>query len=119
MIIPITILPPTTKSPKAEIISLTSAGPLCPSLKIDLVVAIFKDNLNKANIKISVGKVDKSDGFTIYKDISKINKDNVNDIIKKKSKNIFGKGTMIMAKIDTKSATITKSFEKILLRFIL
>ena len=42
---------------------LTASGPLCPSLKIDRVVAIFKDNLNSARINIIVGNVVKSEGF--------------------------------------------------------
>ena len=65
MIIPITIFPPTTKSPKAAIIEDTASGPLCPSLKIDLVVAIFKESLKRASFKIIVGKVVKSAGFCI------------------------------------------------------
>jgi hypothetical protein len=63
MIIPITIFPPTTNSPKAVIIELTSSGPLCPSFKIDLVVAIFKASLKRTRIKSKVGNVDKSVGF--------------------------------------------------------
>lgn len=52
-----TIFPPTTKSPKAEIIELTASGPLCPSAKIDRVVAILSASRKRARIKIKVGKV--------------------------------------------------------------
>ena len=97
---------------------LTASGPLCPSLKIDRVVAIFKDNLNSARINIIVGNVVKSEGFWIYKDINKISKDKDKDITKKKSRIAFGSGTIIIARIDTKSATTIKSFENKFLNFI-
>lgn len=118
MITPITIFPPTTKSPKAEIIELTASGPLCPSLRIDLVVAMFKDNLKRANINIIVGNVVKSAGFCIYKEISKISKDNDNEIIKKKSKIPFDKGTIIIINIAANIATTNKSLLNIFLMFI-
>jgi len=118
MIIPITIFPPTTNSPKEAIMELTASGPLCPSLRIDLVVAMFRESLNSAKIRIKVGKVVKSEGFWIYKEISKINKDMVKDIIKKKSNANFGKGTIIMVKIATNRATTIKSFENTFRMFI-
>jgi len=118
-IIPITILPPTTNSPKAEIIELTSSGPLCPSLKIDRVVAIFKDSLKRARISISVGNVVKSAGFCTYKEINKTNNDIEREIIKKKSKNPFDKGTIMIVNIATKNATTKRSLENnFSLRFI-
>ncbi len=97
---------------------LTESGPLCPSLRIDLVVAIFKDSLKRANIKIIVGKVVRSEGLCIYKEINNINKDRDNDIIKKKSSTPFGRGTMIIISIATKSATTNKSLENSLFIFI-
>jgi hypothetical protein len=118
IIIPITIFPPTTKSPKAEIMELTASGPLCPSLKIDLVVAIFKESLNSAKIRIIVGKVVKSAGFCMYKDINRIKRDKDKDIIKKKSSIPFDKGTIIIVRIATNSPTTNKSFVNIFFRFI-
>ena len=91
---------------------LTESGPLCPSLRIDLVVAIFKDSLKRANIKIIVGKVVRSAGFWIYKEINNINKEKDNDKIKKKSSTPLGRGTIIIIKIATKSATTNKSLER-------
>ncbi len=60
---PITIFPPTANSPKAEMIVLTASGPLCPSAKIDLVVAILRASLNITKINKIVGNVVKSAGF--------------------------------------------------------
>jgi len=97
---------------------LTASGPLWPSLKIDLVVAIFKESLNRANTSIIVGNVVKSDGLWIYKEISKISKDKDKEIIRKKSNIPFDKGTIIIVKIATKSATTNRSLENIFFRFI-
>lgn len=97
---------------------LTASGPLCPSLKMDLVVAIFKESLNRARISIIVGKVVKSEGFCIYKEINKISNDRDKDTIKKKSSAAFGRGTIIIVKIATKRATTNKSFDSIFLKFI-
>jgi hypothetical protein len=99
MITPITIFPPTTNSPNAAIMELTASGPLCPSLNIDLVVAIFKDNLKSTRINSNVGNVDRSVGFWINKDIRSINIADVNDNIRKKSNIAFGNGTIIIANI--------------------
>ena len=73
------------------------------------MVAIFKDNLNKVTIKIKVGKVVKSVGFGIYKDKSKIKTDTDKDIVKKKSKNPFGRGTIIISRIEKTNTTTPKS----------
>ena len=110
MIIPITIFPPTTKLPNADIIEETASGPLCPSPKIDRVVAIFRDNLNNTRINKSVGKVDKSVGFCTNNDINRIKRPEVRDIIKKKSSSSFGNGTIIIASIEKTKPTSTYSF---------
>ena len=68
---------------------------------------MFKENLNNARIKIKVGNVVKSDGFWIYKDINKINKDKDKDITKR-NQYPFGR-EIIIRSIATKSATTTKS----------
>lgn len=112
MITPITIFPPTTNSPNAEIRELTASGPLCPSLKIDRVVAIFKDKRNNTKIKSKVGKVDKSVGRSIKSDIKRINIAEVRDKIKKKSNTPFGNGTIIIASIENTKAISTYSFLK-------
>ena len=108
--IPITKFPPTTKSPKLVIIVLTFSGPSWPLLKIILVVAIFKESLNKVKIKISVGKVVKSVGFGTYKEISSIKTASAIDVVSKTSSRVDGKGTMIIAKIAMTNITTLKSF---------
>ena len=65
-----------------------------------------------------VGKVVKSAGFCIYKDISKISKDKDKEIIKKKSKIPFDKGIIIIVNIATNIATTNKSLLNIFLMFI-
>jgi len=112
IITPITIFPPTTNSPKAEIMELTASGPLCPSLNIDLVVAIFKAKRKSTNINKRVGNVDKSVGRSIKRDIKRINIADVRDKIKKKSSIAFGNGTMIIANIEKMKAISTYSFRK-------
>jgi len=108
-IIPITKLPPTTKSPKLVIILLTPSGPSFPWLRIILVVAIFKESLNRVKISMRVGKVVKSVGFGTYKDISKIKTAKAIEIVNSTSKRLEGRGTMIMAKIAITNTTTLKS----------
>jgi len=54
----------------------------------------------------------------MYREISNIRREMDKDIIKKKSNANFGKGTIIIVNIATKSATTIKSFENIFLMFI-
>ena len=110
--IPNTIFPPTTNSPNAVIIELTASGPLCPSLKIDLVVAIFKDNRNNTSINNNVGKVDKSVGFCTNNDINNIKIAEVKETTKKKSSIVFGNGTIIINNIANTKTISTYSFLK-------
>jgi len=112
IITPIIILPPTTNSPKAAIMELTASGPLCPSLKIDLVVAIFNESLKSTRIKSSVGKVERSVGRCTNKDIKRIKIPEVKESIRKKSSIPFGKGTTMIANIAKMNATKTYSFLK-------
>jgi hypothetical protein len=90
-------------------ISLTAFGPLCPSDKIILVVAIFKESLKSVTISIRVGKVVRSVGFGTYKDIIKIKTETAREIVRKKSNIALGSGTMIIAKIAITKKTIVKS----------
>jgi len=107
--IPITKLPPTTKSPKLVMILLTASGPFCPLLKIILVVAIFSDSLKSVRMSIRVGKVVKSVGFGTYKDISKIKTAKAIETVSKTSSMLDGRGTMMMAKIAITNITTLKS----------
>ena len=61
--VPMTKLPPTTKFPKLEMISLTASGPLWPSLNIIRVVAMFSERRKSVMMRMSVGNVLRSVGF--------------------------------------------------------
>jgi hypothetical protein len=91
---------------------LTASGPLCPSLSIDLVVAIFRESRNSTKISNNVGNVDRSVGFCINREIYNIKIADVKESIKKKSNIPFGKGTMIIANIEKIKAIRTYSFLK-------
>ena len=56
-----------------------------------------------------VGKVLKSVGFGIYKDKSKIKTETDKDIVRKKSKNPFGSGTIMIKRIAKTNPTTPKS----------
>lgn len=83
--------------------------PLCPSLNIILVVAIFKESLKSVMMSIKVGNVVKSVGFGIYKEISIIKTETDKEIVKKKSNTELGKGTIIIANIAIMKNTTVRS----------
>ena len=56
-----------------------------------------------------VGKVVKSVGFGIYKDKSKIKIETDKEIVRKKSKNPFGRGIIIIKRIAKTNPTTPKS----------
>lgn len=92
-------MPPTTNSPKLDIISLTASGPKCPLLKIIRVVAIFKDSLKSVMISTKVGKVLRSVGRGMYIEIKIISTEMDIEIARKKSRTADGNGTIITTKI--------------------
>ena len=70
---------------------------------------MFNESLNSVTINIKVGKVVKSVGFGIYKAKSKIRTDTDKDKVKKKSSNEFGRGTIIIKRMEKTKATTPKS----------
>jgi len=73
---------------------------------------MFKERRKRVIIKISVGKVVRSVGFGIYKDMRIISTDIERDIARKKSSTPLGSGMMIIAKIEIISATIVRSLAR-------
>ena len=68
-------------------------------------MAILRDNLKRVTININVGNVVKSVGRGIYKDKSKIKTETDKEIVKKKSKIEFGRGTIIINNIEKTNIT--------------
>ena len=60
---------------------------------------------------MSVGKVVKSVGFGIYKDIINIKTATAKEMVRKRSKTALGRGTMIIANIIKTKITTIKSFD--------
>ena len=79
-------------------------------VKIILVVEIFKESLKSVIIKINVGKVVKSVGLGMYKEIKIISTETESEITRKKSSIALGSGTIIIAKIETIKTTTVRSF---------
>ena len=72
-------------------------------------MAILSESLYNVTIKISVGNVVKSVGFGMYNDKSSIKTETASDIVRKKSKNEFGRGIIIIKSIENTKTTTPKS----------
>ena len=72
-------------------------------------MATLSESLKRVIIKIRVGKVVKSVGLGIYKEIKMIKTAIAIEIVSIKSKRKLGRGTIIMAKIAITKKTILKS----------
>ena len=78
------------------------------------MVAILRDNLKRVTINIKVGKVVKSVGRGIYKEIKIIKIESAIEMVSIKSKMAPGSGTIIIPRTDITKNTTPRSLDCII-----